>query len=184
MKRVLSVFGTRPEAIKMAPLVKELQRRSEVFESFVCVTGQHRQMLDSVLNVFNITPDYDLNIMRSGQTLFDITTSVLSGMQSILEQVDPEVVLVHGDTTTSFAAGLAAFYKSIPVGHVEAGLRTYRIDSPFPEEFNRQAVDSLCTLFFAPTETARENLLAERKPPEQIYVTGNTGIDADRKSVV
>ena len=178
MKKVLLVFGTRPEAIKMCPLVKELKDRSEDFSVTVCVTGQHREMLDSVLDAFNIVPDYDLRIMRQGQTLFDITTSVLVGLRDIIGWSDPDIVLVHGDTTTSFAAALAAFYCRIPVGHVEAGLRTGNLSSPFPEEFNRQVVDVVSQFFFAPTEMARENLISEGKDPERIFVTGNTGIDA------
>lgn len=178
MKSVLLVFGTRPEAIKMCPLVLELKKRPEDFNTLVCVTGQHREMLDSVLKTFDIKPDFDLSIMKEGQTLFDITSAVLLQIKQVLEDARPDVVLVHGDTTTSFAAALAAFYLQIPVGHVEAGLRTYNLSSPFPEEFNRQAVDVISTYYFAPTETARENLLSEGKEDRGILVTGNTGIDA------
>lgn len=183
MKKILLVFGTRPEAIKMCPLVKALRERPQEFEVSVCVTGQHRQMLDSVLKAFGITPDYDLSIMMEDQTLFDITTRVLLGVKDILIQDDPDIVLVHGDTTTSFAAALASFYLHIPIGHVEAGLRTNDLYSPFPEEFNRQAVDLICKYYFAPTNTARSNLLNEGKNPEKIYVTGNTGIDALKTTV-
>ena len=172
------VFGTRPEAIKMCPLVKVLMNRSSEFDVRVCVTGQHRDMLDAVLGVFGIVPDYDLDIMKTGQTLFEITESVLGKMHDILMFDKPDIVLVHGDTTTSFAAGLSSFYLGIPVGHVEAGLRTWNIKSPFPEEFNRQAVDSLSDYFFAPTETSKNHLLGEGKDEKRIYVTGNTGIDA------
>lgn len=177
MKKIMLVFGTRPEAIKMCPLVNELKSRPE-FDVRVCVTGQHREMLDQVLKVFDVCPDYDMSIMKSGQTLFDITSLVLLGMRDVFQDFEPDVVLVHGDTTTSFAAALACFYLQIPVGHVEAGLRTYDLESPFPEEFNRQAVDLVTEYYFAPTEQARENLLKEGKPDSQIYVTGNTGIDA------
>ena len=183
MKRVLVVFGTRPEAIKMCPLVLELRNRPEDFVASVCVTGQHREMLDSVLNTFGIVPDYDLNIMKPGQTLFDITSDVILKMKSVLEEFKPDVVLVHGDTSTSFAAGLAAFYLQIPVGHVEAGLRTYDLYSPFPEEFNRQAVDVFSTLYFAPTEKSKANLVNEGKAERGIFVTGNTGIDALKTTV-
>ena len=177
------VFGTRPEAIKMCPLARELKARSEDFETVVCVTGQHREMLDQVLEVFEIVPDYDLQVMKPGQTLFDITSSVLLGMKSVFEREKPICVLVHGDTTTSFAAALAAFYLRIPVGHVEAGLRTRNLCSPWPEEFNRQAVDVVSRWYFAPTETSRQNLLAEMKADDRIFVTGNTGIDALRHTV-
>lgn len=177
MKKILLVFGTRPEAIKMCPLVKELQKRPE-FDTKVCVTGQHREMLEQVLDVFGVKPDYDLAIMKSGQTLFDITSLVLLGMKDILEDFEPDIVLVHGDTTTSFASALASFYLQIPVGHVEAGLRTNDMHSPFPEEFNRQAVDLITSYYFAPTDKARANLLQEGKADSKIYVTGNTGIDA------
>lgn len=183
MKKVLLVFGTRPEAIKMCPLVNELKTRSAEFETVICVTGQHRQMLDQVLGVFGVLPDYDLAVMRDSQTLFDITCGVLLGVKAVLEKEHPDIVLVHGDTTTSFAASLAAFYLQIPVGHVEAGLRTWDFANPFPEEFNRQAVDVLADLYFAPTEDARRNLLSEGKDPERIYVTGNTVIDALRMTV-
>ena len=182
MKKVMLIFGTRPEAIKMCPLVTELQSRTG-FRVSVCVTGQHREMLDQILQVFQVVPDYDLAIMREGQTLFDITAAVLTRVRAVLEEVEPDLVLVHGDTSTAFAAALACFYLQIPVGHVEAGLRTYDLSSPFPEEFNRQAVDLLSRWHFAPTETARQNLLREGRPPETIYVTGNTGIDALRTTV-
>ncbi len=172
------VFGTRPEAIKMAPLVKCLQQRQEEFEPIVCVTGQHREMLDQVLRIFEITPDYDLNIMKVGQDLYDITSRVLLGMRDILNNVNPDIVLVHGDTTTSTAAALAAFYQQIPVGHVEAGLRTHNIYSPWPEEMNRQITGRIATLDFAPTPLSRQNLLDEGVGEEHIYVTGNTVIDA------
>ena len=175
--KVISVFGTRPEAIKMCPLVSELEAR-EGIDSIVCVTGQHREMLDSVLNEFGIVPDYDLNIMKNQQTLFDVTSSILLAIKPILEDVKPDLVLVHGDTSTTFAAGLACFYLGIPVGHVEAGLRTYDMLSPFPEEFNRQAVGLFSTLNFSPTSVAKDNLLREGKNPESIFVTGNTAIDA------
>lgn len=177
-KKILLVFGTRPEAIKMAPLVKALQADTDSFESRVCVTAQHRQMLDQVLEVFDITPDYDLNIMAPGQDLYDITAKVLLGLRDVLTDFAPDVVLVHGDTTTSMAAGMAAFYKQIPVGHVEAGLRTYDMLSPWPEEMNRQVTDRICTYYFAPTQQSEENLLREQVAPEKIFVTGNTVIDA------
>lgn len=172
------VFGTRPEAIKMCPLVNELKSRPGEFETTVCVTGQHREMLEQVLRVFGVEPDHDLAIMRPGQTLFDVTCDVLLKLKSVLEDERPDVVLVHGDTTTSFAAALACFYLQIPVGHVEAGLRTRDIYSPWPEEFNRQAVDIVSEYYFAPTEASRRNLLDEGKPADRIWVTGNTGIDA------
>jgi UDP-N-acetylglucosamine 2-epimerase (non-hydrolysing) len=175
VKRVLIVFGTRPEAIKMAPVVSSLQKSLDVL---VCVTAQHREMLDQVLDLFNIIPDYDLDIMRPGQDLFDVTSNVLQGMKGVLSKENPDIVLVHGDTTTSMAAALAAFYLRIPVGHVEAGLRTYDISSPFPEEANRQITGRITTYYFAPTEKSLQNLLAEQVPPEKIYVTGNTVIDA------
>lgn len=181
-KTVLLVFGTRPEAIKMCPLVKELQSR-QGFKTLVAVTGQHRSMLDQVLEAFNIVPDYDLSIMKQSQTLFDITTAVLNGMKSILETVKPSVVLVHGDTSTTFAAALAAFYLQIPVGHVEAGLRTYDIYSPYPEEFNREAVGILSSYNFAPTAVSRDNLLREGKEDSAIFVTGNTAIDALKTTI-
>lgn len=177
-KKVMLVFGTRPEAIKMCPLVKELKSRPDDFETVVCVTGQHREMLQQVLDVFDVVPDYDLHVMKPGQTLFDITCDVLNGMRPILESEYPDVVLVHGDTSTSFSAALACFYLQIPVGHVEAGLRTNDLYSPWPEEFNRQAVDVVSRYYFAPTETSRRNLLNEGKPDSRIWVTGNTGIDA------
>ena len=183
MNKVMLVFGTRPEAIKMCPLVNELKSRSDECETVVCVTGQHREMLDQVLTVFEVTPDYDLHVMKPGQTLFDITTDVLLGVKSVLEKERPDCVLVHGDTTTSFAAALAAFYLQIPVGHVEAGLRTHDLYSPWPEEFNRQAVDVVSRWYFAPTVTSQENLLNEAKPANRIFVTGNTGIDALRTTV-
>ena len=172
------VFGTRPEAIKMCPLVNEVKSRPDEFETVVCVTGQHREMLDQVLRVFGVVPDHDLAIMKPGQTLFDVTCNVLTRLGAVLEEERPDVVLVHGDTTTSFAAALACFYLQIPVGHVEAGLRTRDIYSPWPEEFNRQAVDIITGYYFAPTEASRRNLLDEGKPAERIWVTGNTGIDA------
>lgn len=177
------VFGTRPEAIKMCPLVNELKGRSDEFETLVCVTGQHREMLDQVLNAFSVVPDHDLAIMKPGQTLFDVTCDVLLDIKAVLEEELPDVVLVHGDTTTSFAAALACFYLRIPVGHVEAGLRTRNILSPWPEEFNRQAVDVLAEYYFAPTDQSKQNLLDEGKPSEKIFVTGNTGIDALRTTV-
>lgn len=177
-KKVMLVFGTRPEAIKMCPLVKELRARSDDFEVIVCVTGQHREMLDQVLHVFGVEPDYDLHVMRPGQTLFNITCDVLLGLKPILEAERPDVVLVHGDTTTSFAASLSCFYLQIPVGHVEAGLRTHDLYSPWPEEFNRQAVDLVTRWYFAPTEASKNNLRMEGKQDDRIWVTGNTGIDA------
>lgn len=182
MKNIMLVFGTRPEAIKMCPLVNELKARKYLNIS-VCVTGQHRQMLDQVLEAFSVTPDFDLSIMKEKQTLFDITTGILTGIREVLEQVRPDVVLVHGDTSTTFATALACFYMQIPVGHVEAGLRTYNIYSPYPEEFNRQAVSIISRFNFAPTELARENLLKEGKAAETIYVTGNTAIDALKTTV-
>ena len=182
MKKIMLVFGTRPEAIKMCPLVKELQTRSGL-ETVVCVTGQHRQMLDSVLNTFGVTPEYDLSIMKDKQTLFDVTVNILEKLRSVLEKEQPDVVLVHGDTTTTFAAALACFYLGIKVGHVEAGLRTYNIHSPYPEEFNRQAVGIVSEYNFAPTDLARDNLLREGKRPESIFVTGNTAIDALKTTV-
>lgn len=172
------VFGTRPEAIKMAPLVKEFQKSVDAFQAIVCVTGQHREMLDQVLELFEINPDYDLNIMKQGQDLYDITTRVLIGMRDILKEVQPDVVLVHGDTTTSTAAALAAFYQQIPVGHIEAGLRTYDIYSPWPEEMNRQITSRIATYHFAPTALSKNNLLNEGVNGNSIYVTGNTVIDA------
>ena len=178
MKTVMLVFGTRPEAIKMAPLVKEFQKHSDTFKTIVCVTGQHRQMLDQVLQLFEITPDYDLNIMKQGQDLYDVTARVLTGMRDVLKEAQPDVVLVHGDTTTSTAAALAAFYMQIPVGHVEAGLRTHNIYSPWPEEMNRQITGRIATYNFAPTPLSKANLLREAVNEESITVTGNTVIDA------
>lgn len=183
MKKIMLAFGTRPEAIKMCPLVKELKAREREFQVVVCVTGQHREMLDQVLDAFSVDPDYDLSIMRQGQTLFDITCGVLNGLKMILDSERPNIVLVHGDTTTSFAAALACFYSHIPIGHVESGLRTWNLQSPWPEEFNRQAVDVMSDYYFAPTQTSKENLLAEKKPEERIFVTGNTGIDALKTTV-
>ena len=177
------VFGTRPEAIKMAPLVKEFQKHPESFQTIVCVTGQHREMLDQVLRIFDITPDYDLNIMKQGQDLYDVTARVLLGMRDVLKDVQPDVVLVHGDTTTSTAAALAAFYQQIPVGHVEAGLRTHNIYSPWPEEMNRQITGRIATYNFAPTLLSKQNLLKENVNPDSILVTGNTVIDALRQVV-
>lgn len=178
MKTVMLVFGTRPEAIKMAPLVKAFEKHPQDFTTLVCVTGQHREMLDQVLRLFDIVPDYDLNIMKQGQDLYDVTARVLMGMRDVLKQAQPDVVLVHGDTTTSTAAALAAFYQQIPVGHVEAGLRTHDIYSPWPEEMNRQITGRIATYHFAPTPLAQENLLKENIPPQHITVTGNTVIDA------
>ncbi|MBR5461452.1 MAG: UDP-N-acetylglucosamine 2-epimerase (non-hydrolyzing) [Butyricimonas sp.] len=178
MKKVMLVFGTRPEAIKMAPLVKEFQKYPEQFQTIVCVTGQHREMLDQVLHIFEIEPDYDLNIMKQGQDLYDVTARVLTGMREVLKETQPDVVLVHGDTTTSTAAALAAFYLQIPVGHVEAGLRTHNIYSPWPEEMNRQITGRIATYHFAPTPLSRQNLLDEGIKEESITVTGNTVIDA------
>ena len=178
MKKIMLVFGTRPEAIKMAPLVKEFQKYPDTFQTIVCVTGQHREMLDQVLKIFEIIPDYDLNIMKQGQDLYDVTARVLTGMRNVLKECQPEVVLVHGDTTTSTAAALAAFYQQIPVGHVEAGLRTHNIYSPWPEEMNRQLTGRIATYHFAPTPLSRQNLLQENVADEKIHVTGNTVIDA------
>lgn len=178
MKKVMLVFGTRPEAIKMAPLVKEFQKNTEQFETIVCVTAQHREMLDQVLDLFEIKPDYDLNLMKQGQDLYDVTSRVLLGMRDVLTEVKPDLVLVHGDTTTSTASALAAFYQQIPVGHVEAGLRTHNLYSPWPEEANRQMTGRLATYHFSPTETSKQNLLAEGIKEENIFVTGNTVIDA------
>ena len=178
MKKVMLVFGTRPEAIKMAPLVKEFQKYPDKFTTIVCVTGQHREMLDQVLHIFEIAPDYDLNIMKQGQDLYDVTSRVLLGMRDVLKEVQPDIVLVHGDTTTSTAAALAAFYQQIPVGHVEAGLRTHNIYSPWPEEMNRQLTGRIATYHFAPTPLSRQNLLTENVKPEHIVITGNTVIDA------
>ncbi len=182
MKTVMLVFGTRPEAIKMCPLVNELKSRKNI-NTVVCVTGQHRQMLDQVLNAFNVVPDYDLSIMKDKQTLFDITTNILNNIGQVLDQVKPDVVLVHGDTSTTFVTALACYYKQIAVGHVEAGLRTYNIYSPYPEEFNRQAVSIISEFNFAPTEKAKQNLLSEGRNEENIFVTGNTAIDALKTTV-
>ena len=182
MKKIMLVFGTRPEAIKMCPLVNELKTRDNI-KTIVCVTGQHRQMLDQVLQAFGVVPDYDLSIMKDKQTLFDITTNILNRIKEVLEQVKPDVVLVHGDTSTTFVTALACFYLQIPVGHVEAGLRTYNIYSPYPEEFNRQAVGIISQYNFAPTELSKQNLLNEGKKAETIYVTGNTAIDALKTTV-
>lgn len=180
--KVLLVFGTRPEAIKMCPIVKELKKYNAV-DTVVCVTGQHRQMLKQVLQVFDVKPDYDLEIMKEGQTLFDITIAILEHFKSVLETETPDIILVHGDTTTAFVAALAAFYMGIPVGHVEAGLRTYDLSAPYPEEFNRQAVDIVADYYFAPTEMAKMNLLKEGKVAEKIFVTGNTVIDALKTTI-
>ena len=182
MKKVMLVFGTRPEAIKMCPLVNELKTRNSI-QTIVCVTGQHRQMLDQVLNAFEVVPDYDLSIMKDKQTLFDITQNILERIRKVLEEVKPDVVLVHGDTSTTFVTALACFYLHIPVGHVEAGLRTYNIESPYPEEFNRQAVGIISQYNFAPTELSKNNLLREGKNPDTIFVTGNTAIDALKTTV-
>lgn len=177
MIKVMSIFGTRPEAIKMAPLVKELEKRKEI-ESIVCVTAQHREMLDQVLETFKIKPDYDLNIMKQGQTLADVTTRALIGLEDVIKECKPDIVLVHGDTTTTFAGALAAFYNQVAIGHVEAGLRTNDKYSPYPEEMNRQMVDCMTDMYFAPTEISKENLLKENIDESKIYVTGNTAIDA------
>lgn len=182
MKTVMLVFGTRPEAIKMCPLVNELKTRENI-KTVVCVTGQHRQMLDMVLDTFNVVPDYDLSIMKQGQTLFDITTNILNRIGDVLDEVKPDVVLVHGDTSTTFVTALACFYKQIAVGHVEAGLRTYNIYSPYPEEFNRQAVSIISKYNFAPTELSKSNLVKEGKDESSIYITGNTAIDALKTTV-
>lgn len=182
MKTVMLVFGTRPEAIKMCPLVNELKTRKNI-NTVVCVTGQHRQMLDQVLEAFKVEPDYDLSIMKDKQTLFDITTNILNRIKTVLEEVRPDIVLVHGDTSTTFVTSLACFYLQIPVGHVEAGLRTYNIYSPYPEEFNRQAVGIISQYNFAPTELSKQNLLKEGKNPDAIFVTGNTAIDALKTTV-
>ena len=181
-KTVMLVFGTRPEAIKMCPLVNELKQR-QALRTVVCISGQHRQMLDQVLDAFAVTPDYDLSIMKEGQTLFDVTVNILERIKAVLEEVHPDVVLVHGDTSTTFVTALACFYLQIPVGHVEAGLRTYNIYSPYPEEFNRQAVSIISKFNFAPTELSKQNLLKEGKNPDSIYVTGNTAIDALKTTV-
>ena len=182
MKKIMLVFGTRPEAIKMCPVVKELKTRKNI-QTIVCVTGQHRQMLDMVLDTFGVVPDHDLSIMKQRQTLFDVTTNILNGIRGVLEQEKPDVVLVHGDTSTTFAAALACFYLQIPVGHVEAGLRTWDIHSPYPEEFNRQAVSIVSRYNFAPTELSRQNLLKEGRREDTIFVTGNTAIDALQTTV-
>lgn len=182
MKKVMLVFGTRPEAIKMCPLVNELKNRSNI-DTIVCVTGQHRQMLDQVLDTFKVKPDYDLSIMKDQQTLFDITTNILNRIKEVLEEEHPDIVLVHGDTATTFVTSLACFYMQIPVGHVEAGLRTYNIYSPYPEEFNRQAVSIIAQYNFAPTEKSKENLIREGKDASKIWVTGNTVIDALKTTV-
>ena len=182
MRKIMLVFGTRPEAIKMCPLVNELKQRKSI-QTIVCVTGQHRQMLDQVLGAFNVEPDYDLSIMKQGQTLFDITTNILNRIKEVLDTEKPDVVLVHGDTSTTFVTALACFYMQIPIGHIEAGLRTYDIYSPYPEEFNRQAVSIISKYNFAPTELAKQNLIKEGKNPECIFVTGNTAIDALKTTV-
>lgn len=182
MKKVMLVFGTRPEAIKMCPLVNELKTRPEI-QTIVCVTGQHREMLQQVLDVFNVVPDYNLAIMKQGQTLFDITTEILGKIKAVLEEVKPDVVLVHGDTSTTFVTALACFYLQIPVGHVEAGLRTYNIYSPYPEEFNREAVSIISQYNFAPTQLSYDNLVKEGKDPKKIWITGNTAIDALKTTI-
>ena len=182
MKKIMLVFGTRPEAIKMCPLVNELKKRKNI-KTIVCVTGQHRQMLDQVLNAFDVKPDYDLSIMKDKQTLFDVTVNILEKIKEILETAKPNIVLVHGDTSTTFVTALACFYMQIPVGHVEAGLRTYNIYSPYPEEFNRQAVSIISQYNFAPTELSRQNLLNEGREPKTIFVTGNTALDALKTTV-
>ncbi|MFC0013766.1 MULTISPECIES: non-hydrolyzing UDP-N-acetylglucosamine 2-epimerase [Allobacillus] len=178
MKKIMAIFGTRPEAIKMAPVINELKNRLDDFETIVTVTAQHREMLDQVLDVFNITPDFDLNVMKKEQTLTQITSNVLEGVEEVIQKVSPDLILVHGDTTTTFSASLAAFYHNIPIGHIEAGLRTGNKQSPFPEEANRELTGILADLHFAPTENAKDNLLKENKPASQIFVTGNTAIDA------
>ena len=182
MKKIMLVFGTRPEAIKMCPLVNELKSRKSI-ETIVCVTGQHRQMLDQVLDAFSVTPDYDLSIMKDKQTLFDVTVNILERIKPVLEKERPDVVLVHGDTSTTFVTALACFYLSIPVGHVEAGLRTYNIYSPYPEEFNRQAVGIVAKYNFAPTQMSKDNLLREGKDETTVYITGITAIDALKTTV-
>lgn len=183
MKKVMLVFGTRPEAIKMCPLVNELKTRKDLIQTVVCVTGQHREMLQQVLKVFNVEPDYDLNIMKDRQNLFDVTINILERIKEVLEKECPDVVLVHGDTTTTFVAALACYYLHIPIGHVEAGLRTYNIDSPYPEEFNRQAVSILSRFNFAPTGLAKQNLINEQKDESKIFITGNTVIDALKTTI-
>ena len=182
MKKVMLVFGTRPEAIKMCPLVKELKKKNNI-ETIVCVTGQHREMLQQVLDCFEVAPDYNLDIMKDKQTLFDITSNIMLKIKKVLEEVKPDLILVHGDTTTTFATALSAFYMQIPVGHVEAGLRTYNIYSPYPEEFNRQATGIISELNFAPTDTSKQNLINEGKDKNKIFVTGNTAIDALKTTV-
>ena len=182
MIKVMSIFGTRPEAIKMAPLIKELEKRKEI-ESIVCVTAQHRQMLDQVLETFKIIPDYDLDIMKQGQSLSEITTRVLNGLEKVMKEVKPDIILIHGDTTTTFAGALAAFYNQVAIGHVEAGLRTYDKYSPFPEEMNRQMVDCMTDMYFAPTELSKENLIKQNISEDKIYVTGNTVIDAMKTTI-
>lgn len=182
-KRILLVFGTRPEAIKMCPLVNELKKRNNECETIVCVTGQHRQMLDQVLKTFNVQPEYDLSVMKESQTLFDITTSVLNGIKNVLESANPDIVLIHGDTTTAFATALAAFYLHIPIGHIEAGLRTKNVYSPFPEEFNRKTISIVSSYNFAPTVSAMKNLVEEKYNRDSIYITGNTVIDALKTTV-
>lgn len=182
MVKVMTIFGTRPEAIKMAPIVKELKARKEI-ECIVCVTAQHRQMLDQVLDIFQIVPDYDLDIMKEGQTLSDITSRVLKGLEDVIKEVKPDIILVHGDTTTTLAGGLAAFYNQVKIGHVEAGLRTWNIQSPFPEEANRCMVDCITDFYFAPTEQSKQNLLREGKDESKIYITGNSAIDALKTTV-
>jgi len=184
MKKIMVVFGTRPEAIKMCPLVKELKKDVKSFDVVLCVSGQHRQMLDQVLEAFKLTPNYDLSIMKQNQSLFDITTNVMNRIKGILEKEKPDIVLVHGDTSTTFATALACFYLQIPVGHIEAGLRTYNIYSPYPEEFNREAVGIISQYNFAPTELSKQNLIREGKKRETIFVTGNTAIDALRTTIV
>src|SRR6476469_9973375 len=181
--KVMTIFGTRPEAIKMAPLVLELKKRPEEFEAIVTVTAQHREMLDQVLKIFKIVPDYDLNIMKDRQTLIEVTMRSLDGLSKVLQEVKPDIVLVHGDTTTTFVASLAAFYNSIPIGHVEAGLRTWNKFSPYPEEMNRQVTGVMADLHFAPTSVSKQNLLQENKQEENIFVTGNTAIDALKTTV-
>ena len=182
MVKVMTIFGTRPEAIKMAPIVKELKSREEV-ECIVCVTAQHRQMLDQVLEVFNIKPEYDLDIMKQGQTLSDITSRVLLGLEEIIKKERPDIILVHGDTTTTLAGALAAFYNQVKIGHVEAGLRTWNIQSPFPEEANRCMVDCITDFYFAPTQNSKENLIKEGKEEDKIYITGNSAIDALKTTI-
>lgn len=182
VKKIMIVFGTRPEAIKMCPLVKELKKEDK-YRTVVCVTGQHKEMLDQVLKVFEINPDYNLGIMKKDQTLYDVTESILSAMKTVLEIEKPDIVLVHGDTTTTFASALAAFYQQIPIGHVEAGLRTYNLNAPYPEEFNRQCVDILSSYYFAPTVRAKDNLIREGKNPDTVFVTGNTVIDALKTTI-